>query len=113
MLIIEKKNDISTLKAMGANDRLVRRIFLLEGWLISICGLAVGLVAGIALALLQQHFGLVKMPGNFLVSAYPVVLKWSDVLLTAAGVALTGLLIALLSVSQAGPSKRQASGGLS
>ena len=97
MLIIEKKEDIATLKAMGATDSLTHRIFLLEGWLISLCGLAAGLVAGILLALLQQHFGFVKMPGNFLVSAYPVVLKISDVLLTAAGVALTGLLIALLS----------------
>ena len=113
MLIIEKKEDIATLRAMGASDALVRRIFVLEGWLISLCGLVAGLVAGIALALLQQHLGLVKMPGNFLVSSYPVVLKFTDVLLTAAGVALTGLVIALLSASQAGPSRRRESGGLS
>ena len=113
MLIIEKKEDIATLRAMGASDALVRRIFVLEGWLISLCGLVAGLVVGIALALLQQHLGLVKMPGNFLVSSYPVVLKFTDVLLTAAGVALTGLVIALLSASQAGPSRRRESGGLS
>ena len=98
MLIIEKKEDIATLEAMGADDTLVKRIFVLEGWLISLCGLLAGIVLGIALALLQQYFGLVKMPGNFLVSAYPVVLKFSDVLLTAAGVALTGLVIAFVSV---------------
>ncbi|MBO4671599.1 MAG: ABC transporter permease [Bacteroidales bacterium] len=95
MLIIEKEDDIATLRAMGATDALVRRIFVLEGWLISLCGLAAGLVAGIALALLQQHLGLVKMPGNFIVTAYPVVQKVTDVLLTVAGVALTGLGISL------------------
>jgi ABC-type lipoprotein release transport system permease subunit len=95
MLIIEKEDDIETLRAMGATDTLVRRIFVLEGWLISLSGLAVGLIAGIALALLQQHFGFVKMPGSFIVTAYPVVVKFTDVLLTVAGVALTGLGVAL------------------
>ncbi|MBO6168915.1 MAG: ABC transporter permease [Bacteroidales bacterium] len=97
MLIIEKKEDIATLQAMGASKRLIKRIFLLEGWLISLCGLLVGLAAGIILALLQQHLGIVKMPGNFLVSSYPVVLQLSDVLLTAAGVALIGLVVAFVS----------------
>ena len=95
MLIIEKEDDIETLRAMGATDTLVRRIFVLEGWLISLSGLAVGLIAGIALAQLQQHFGFVKMPGSFIVTAYPVVVKFTDVLLTVAGVALTGLGVAL------------------
>ena len=97
MLIIEKKEDIATLKAIGARDSMIRRIFMLEGWLISLLGLAVGLVVGVALALLQQHLGIVKMPGNFLITAYPVVVKAGDIILTAAGVALTGLVIALLS----------------
>lgn len=97
MLIIEKTDDMGTLRAMGASDDLVRRIFVLEGWLISLAGMAVGLVAGIALALLQQHFGWVKMPGNFLVDSYPVVLKLQDVFFTVVGVAAIGLGIALLS----------------
>ena len=83
---------------MGAQDSLVRRIFVLEGWMISLAGLAVGLVLGVAAALLQQRFGLVRMPGNFLVSAYPVAVKWTDVLLTGAGVAATGYIIARLAV---------------
>ena len=95
MLIIEKREDMETLRAMGADDRLIRRIFLLEGWLISLLGMAVGVVLGVGLALLQQHFGLVKMPGNFVVDAYPVVLRFTDVLLSAAGVALIGLIVAL------------------
>ena len=95
MLMIEKHDDIATLQAMGADDGLIRRIFILEGWLISLLGMAVGVVVGVGLALLQQHFGLVKMPGNFVVDAYPVVLKLSDVLISASGVALIGLLVAL------------------
>lgn len=100
MLIIEKEDDIATLHALGASDRLVRQIFVLEGWLISLCGLIVGLVAGTALALAQQRFGLVKMPGNYLVEAYPVVVKFGDILLTAAAVALIGLIVALISAGR-------------
>ncbi len=95
MLIIEKQEDMATLRAIGASDQLIRRIFVLEGWLISLLGMAVGVVLGVGLALLQQHFGLVKMPGNFVVDAYPVVLRLSDVLLSAGGVALIGLAVAL------------------
>ena len=65
MLIIEKKSDIETLRSMGAQDSLIRRIFVLEGWMISLTGLAAGLVVGIGFALLQQHFGFIKMPGHF------------------------------------------------
>ncbi len=95
MLIIEKQEDIATLHAMGADERLIRRVFVLEGWMISLLGMAVGVVLGVGLALLQQHFGLIKMPGNFVVDAYPVVLRLGDVLLSASGVALIGLLVAL------------------
>lgn len=95
MLMIEKKEDIATLRALGADDSLIRRIFILEGWMVSLLGMLAGLVAGVALALLQQHLGLVKMPGSFIVDAYPVVLQWGDVVLTAASVALIGLLVAL------------------
>ena len=104
MLIIEKEDDIATLHALGADDSLIRRIFILEGWMVSLLGMLIGLVIGVVLALLQQHLGLVKMPGNFIVDAYPVVLQWGDVLLTAAGVALIGLLVALA------PALRKATG---
>ncbi len=98
MLIIEKKGDIQIFHCLGASQKLVRRIFVLEGWLISITGLVVGLAVGIVFALIQQHFGIIKMPGNFLVQAYPVILRWSDILLTSAGVALIGYVIALFPV---------------
>ncbi len=98
MLIIEKKEDIETFRSLGATDRMLRKTFTLEGWLISLLGLAAGLVAGIGFALLQQKFGFIKMPGNFLVSAYPVILQWGDVFVTVAGVAIIGYLIALIPV---------------
>ena len=96
MLIIEKRSDIQTLKSMGATDRLVKRIFVLEGWMISLSGLAAGLVIGILFSLLQQWFGFIKMPGYFVIQAYPIILSWSDVALTAFGVASIGYLIALI-----------------
>ena len=96
MLVIEKEDDMRTLRALGASDRLIRRIFVWEGWLVSLSGLLSGLVIGIGLALIQQRFGIVKMPGGFLLQAYPVVLKAGDVLWTALGVSAIGLLISLL-----------------
>ena len=96
MLIIEKQSDIQTLKSMGATDRLIKRIFVLEGWMISLSGLAAGLVIGILFSLLQQWFGFIKMPGYFVIQAYPIILSWSDVALTAFGVAAIGYLIALI-----------------
>ena len=98
MLIIEKKNDIQTLSSIGAPESLIKRIFVLEGWMISLVGLLFGLVVGIGFSLLQQHFGFIKMPGSFIVQAYPVIVSIWDILLTVAGVALIGYLIALLPV---------------
>ena len=94
MLIIEKREDISTLRAMGAGETLIRRVFVLEGWFISLLGLAIGLLMGLAFCLLQQRFGLISMPGNFVIQAYPIVLKGSDLLITALSVAILGYLIA-------------------
>ena len=96
MLIIEKKSDIQTLRSLGATDSLIKRIFVLEGWLISISGLAIGLVLGIGFSLLQQHIGFIKMPGHFIIQAYPIIISWSDILLTIVGVAVIGYVIATI-----------------
>ena len=96
MLIIEKKDDIRTLRSLGAQDWLIRRIFILEGWLISLVGLAGGLILGVGFSALQQAFGIIKMPGHFVVQAYPIILSWSDILLTIAGVTVIGYIIALI-----------------
>lgn len=98
MLIIEKKDDIETYRSMGATTELLRKAFTLEGWLISLLGMAAGVVVGVGFSLVQQHFGLIKMPGSFLVSAYPVILDWRDVLMSVLGVSLIGYLVALIPV---------------
>jgi ABC-type lipoprotein release transport system permease subunit len=100
MLIIEKKNDIQTLRSLGAKDSLIKKIFILEGWMISLVGLGAGLVLGIGFALLQQQFGFIKMPGHFIIQAYPVILSLSDILLTIIGVASIGYIIALIPASR-------------
>ena len=96
MLIIEKREDIQTLRSLGAQDDLIRRIFVLEGWLISLVGLAGGLIIGVGFSAIQQAFGIIKMPGHFVVQAYPIILSWSDILLTIVGVAAIGYLIAMI-----------------
>ena len=98
MLIMEKSDDIGTFAAIGADRRTIKRIFVYEGWSISLLGLVAGLAVGVCLALLQQHFGLLKMPGNYIVTAYPAVLELRDVLVSAAGVGLVGYIVALLPV---------------
>ena len=80
---------------MGADDSLIGQIFVREGWLISLLGIAVGIVLGLLVCWAQQRFGLVKMPGNFVVDAYPVVVRVADILIVIAGVALIGWLISL------------------
>ena len=85
ILIIEKKNDITILKSMGATNEVIARIFLFEGWLISFSGIIIGLALGVGLSFLQQRFGLLKLggtPGAYMVDAYPVIVKFTDVLLT-------------------------------
>ena len=68
--------------------------------MISLCGLLAGLVCGVGLALVQQYFGIIKMPGGFFIQAYPVQLQLQDVLLTAVGVALIGFAVAFISSSK-------------
>lgn len=80
MLIIDKEQDIATLRAIGADNSLLRRIFTAEGVLICGIGGVVGLLLGVGLVLVQQHLGLIGMPTDgFLVDAYPVELRIGDV----------------------------------
>ena len=96
MLRIEKQDDMAILEAMGAEKGFINRIFLKESLMISALGIIIGIVAGLLVCFLQQRFGFVKMPGNFVVDAYPVVVKFLDILLIIAGVGLIGYLTALL-----------------
>ena len=96
MLVIEKQGDIGTLRSLGASEGMLQRVFLLEGWLVSLFGMLIGLLVGVLVVWLQDRFGLVAMPGNFLVENYPVVLKAMDLVWIAAGVALVGWIMALI-----------------
>ena len=82
MLIIEKRDEQVTLLSIGADRSFIRGVFVREGLLISGIGGAIGLIVGVTITLLQQHFGFVKLPnGNFLVENYPVELQSTDLLM--------------------------------
>ena len=84
MLIIDKKDDVVTLRNLGANDRLISRIFLFEGRMISVIGAIIGILIGLLLCWLQQRFGLVSLgqsSGSFVVEAYPVSVHPTDIIL--------------------------------
>ncbi len=94
MLVIEKKQDIATLRALGADKSQIRNIFLFEGLLISLLGAFTGLVVGTVVCLIQIKFGLVKIPGaSFMIDAYPIQLKWGDfALITIIIIAISALM---------------------
>ena len=99
LLIIEKDDSIATLRALGAHDRQISRIFVLQGWLITLVGAVTGVVIGLILCLCQYHFGWLRLsgdPANMIVSAYPVEVQWTDVLVTLALVAIVGLLTSMV-----------------
>lgn len=96
MLIIDKETQITTLRNLGANSRLISRIFTYEGWLITGLGALGGIILGITLCLLQQYYSIIGLgagiTSSYVVDAYPVLLQWSDVLLTLITVAAVGWL---------------------
>lgn len=94
MLIIDKKADILTLRNMGADSQLIKRIFLFEGWMISLVGAVVGTALGAVLCLLQEHFGLLRLGEGYVVNAYPVRTNAIDFLLVFVTVLLMGFFTA-------------------
>jgi len=91
MLIIEKERDIEILKSLGADKKLIRKIFIFEGWLISIIGAAAGMILGFFICWLQQTYGIVKLNSDSLImNAYPVVMKLKDFIIVPFTVLLIG-----------------------
>lgn len=97
MLIIDKKEDVVTLRNLGADDKQITQVFLFEGRLISAIGAAAGIIVGLLLCWLQQTYGLVALgnsSGMFIVDAYPVSVHYEDVLIVFITVIAIGWLAA-------------------
>lgn len=96
MLIIDKREDIRILSHMGADENTIRRVFLLEGWLISSLGTIIGLISGVLLCLGQEHYSWLKLGDGteYVISAYPVQVQMPDVLLVAVIVLALGFIAA-------------------
>ncbi|WP_455592249.1 FtsX-like permease family protein [Bacteroides sp.] len=97
MLILDKKEDVMTLRNLGADDRMISRVFLFEGCMISFCGAIIGIVFGLTLCFLQQTYGLITLGSSgdsFVIDAYPVSVHFGDVAL----VFITVLAVGFLSV---------------
>ena len=99
LLIIEKTDSIDTFRNLGASNKLISRIFVMEGWVISLTGTVLGIALGLVLCLLQEHFGLIEMQGNaatLIITAYPVAVQWTDVLVVLALSVAVGALTSLV-----------------
>lgn len=96
LLIIDKRGDIEILRSMGAREPLIKRVFMLQGFLISALGTLIGTALGVGLSLLQYHFQIIKLPGNFIIDHYPVEIVPQDLLYIVAGVLAAGYLISRL-----------------
>lgn len=95
MLIIDKKNDVVTLRNLGANDKQITRVFLFEGRMIAVIGAVIGIGLGLLLCFLQQQYGFVRLgdsEGSFIVDAYPVSVHYSDVAIIFVTVIVVGWL---------------------
>lgn len=89
MIVLDKQQDVSVLKSLGASDKLVYRIFLLEGLLLTGLGLLIGMALALLLYFLQKEIGIIRIPEGFLVESYPIALRASDfipVMLTVMGI---------------------------
>ena len=103
MLIIDKRKDINVLKALGADKKLIRKIFINEGLMISVVGGILGLIIGIIAVLIQQHFGIIRLgngDGNYIIEAYPVALEMADVVLVFITITIIGSVAAYFTANK-------------
>ena len=92
MIVLEKKQDIAILKSMGAQDNTIRNIFLSEGLLLSFLGIVVGMVSALTIYGIQKSIGIVSIPGDFIVEAYPTSIRLLDFIIVAITVSVIGFL---------------------
>lgn len=93
MLIADKQRDMRTLRALGGDNSLVRRIFVGEGMLLTSVGCSIGILLGVGFALGQQHFGWIKIPGSMILESYPVELNIQSVVVVALLVIALGWIV--------------------
>lgn len=99
MLIVEKRDDIRTLRALGADAGFIRAVFRTEGYLICALGGGIGLLLGVGLSLVQQHFGLIEIPAEtFLTKSYPVEFRFADLLAVVAAFGAIALFLSHITV---------------
>lgn len=95
MIVLEKKKDIAILKSMGMQDKGILRIFLYQGLLLSLLGILSGIFIALAIFILQKTVGIVTIPGNMSIEAYPISIRFADFLIVAITVLSIGLLASL------------------
>ena len=103
MLIIDKKQDVITLRNLGASDSMIRGIFLFEGRMISVIGAVIGITLGVGLCLVQQYYKVVKFgsdEGTYIIDTYPVSVHATDIVLVLVTVIVIGFLAVWYPVRQ-------------
>lgn len=99
MVIIDKQEDIATLRTLGLTPRSIRKIFTAEGYLMTLISLVIGLTIGLLLTLAQQHLGLIRLNATAIgIDAYPVELQWSDVAATVAAYVVVAVTMVNLTI---------------
>lgn len=99
MVIIDKQDDIATLRTLGLTPRSIRQIFTAEGYLMTLISLGIGLTIGLLLTLAQQHLGLIRLNATAIgIDAYPVELQWGDVVATIAAYAVVAVTMVNLTI---------------
>ena len=101
LLIINKRKDIGTMRALGMEAQQIRRVFFTEGILIALVGVVAGLLLGFITCLLQQHFGIIKLGANAIVDAFPVAMRLIDFVATFLVVTLLSTLVVAFTVRRA------------
>jgi ABC-type lipoprotein release transport system permease subunit len=100
MIVLDKRNSLHTFHSMGMNRREIGKVFAWESIFVTIAGAIVGIIVGVTLCLLQQHYGFIKLNGDpttLIIQSYPVIVKWPDLAMVFLPVCIIGLVTALIS----------------
>jgi lipoprotein-releasing system permease protein len=101
MIVLDKKRDISVLKSMGFTNKSVRNLIVVLGILIGVIGLILGLILALVLYFFQKHYNLVSVPPGFLIDAYPISLRYTDILLVSITVIILAYLASIIPAKRA------------